>query len=209
MPDRGLSIRQRSVKRCVDVVVAAAGLVVFSPVLAVALAAARLDTGQSGLFTQQRVGRHGKLFSVHKIRTMRPLDGHASTVTASNDARITRLGAVLRKTKIDELPQLFDVLVGTMSLVGPRPDVPGYADVLTGDDRLMLTVRPGITGPAALAYRHEEELLAAADDPVVYNDTVIWPDKVKINCDYVRQYSLRGDLQIIRDTLATTLVSTK
>ena len=140
---------------------------------------------------------------------MRPVAGHNSTVTAANDVRITRLGRILRRTKLDELPQLYDVLVGNMSLVGPRPDVSGYADRLVGADRVMLTVRPGITGPAALVYRHEEELLAVADDPQAYNDEVLWPAKVAINCDYVTSYTLRGDLRIIRDTLASTLWSTK
>lgn len=205
----GLSWRDRVIKRAIDIAVAAAGLVATAPLNLAIIAIATLDTRQWGVFSQVRVGRDGELFRVHKVRTMRAVTGQTTTITAANDVRITRFGRLLRRTKLDELPQLYDVLVGNMSLVGPRPDVPGYADQLTGDDRRMLTVRPGITGPAALAYRNEENLLADADDPETYNDEIIWPAKVRINCDYVENYSLRVDYQVLRDTLASTLWSTK
>src|SRR5690606_5976569 len=139
----------------------------------------------------------GKPFHIVKLRTMRdgPKDPHA--VTAQGDPRITRSGAFLRRSKIDELPQLWNVLVGDMSLVGPRPDVPGYADQLEGEDRIILSVRPGITGPATVKYRNEEALLGGQPDAVRYNREVIWPDKVRINREYLGQRSFRNDLKYL------------
>lgn len=201
----GLSARQRELKRALDVVVAMAGLVMSAPVMAVAWVAATVDTRQNGLFRQSRVGLGGTTFDVLKIRTMR--GGEGTTVTTANNARITRLGAVLRKLKIDELPQLVNVLRGEMSLVGPRPDVPGFADALTGSDRIILSVRPGITGPAALAFRHEETLLASVADPEAYNRDVIWPEKVRINREYVENWSLATDLRCLVGTLSSVFES--
>ena len=205
--ERGLSRTQSVVKRSFDIVVASAGIVLTSPVLAVSWLLASLDTRAGGLFRQVRVGKDGRPFRICKLRTMRDLEGVATTVTTSRDPRITRLGGILRKLKLDELPQLFNVLAGQMSFVGPRPDVPGYADRLTGADRVILTVRPGITGPAAIAYRHEEQLLAAADDPERYNREVIWPDKVRINREYVESYSLFSDLRCLISTLGSIFSS--
>ena len=151
-------------------------------------------------FIQKRVGKNGKLFTMFKFRTMTGSDS-SNTVTTKSDSRITREGHFLRKWKLDELPELFNVLIGDMSFVGPRPDVPGYADNLTGDDRRMLQLRPGITGPATLKYINEEELLAAVPNPNHYNDEVIFPDKVKVNLKYLDSHSLFGDIKIILDTL--------
>ena len=152
--------------------------------------------GGPALFRQTRIGRHGKPFTIFKFRTMTV--GHGgSSVSVSGESRITPLGAVLRKYKIDELPELWNVLVGDMSFVGPRPDVPGYADRLQGNDREVLELRPGITGPASLKYRNEEELLAAVDNPQEYNDTVIYPDKVRINRYYLHNYSFVSDIEMI------------
>lgn len=156
--------------------------------------------GAPVLFRQQRVGRDGKLFTLVKFRTMVPVHS-GSTVSVAGDSRITPLGAVLRRWKLDELPELWNVLRGDMSFVGPRPDVPGYADRLQGDDRRVLQLRPGITGPATLKYRNEEQLLAAHPDPVAYNDNVIFPDKVRINLQYLDNRSFIGDLKIIFATL--------
>lgn len=189
-----LSARQAATKRLVDVLVAGAVLVVTSPLLLLGWVAATVETRQNGLFRQVRVGRDGVPFEVMKLRSMRSVQGVDTTVTTRHDARITRSGAWLRRFKIDELPQLVNVLRGEMSLVGPRPDVPGFADRLEGEDRVILTVRPGITGPAAIAYRHEEAILAQVADPERYNREVIWPDKVRINREYVEQYRLRSDL---------------
>ena len=152
--------------------------------------------GGPALFRQTRIGRHGKPFTIYKFRTMTV--GHGgSSVSVAGESRITPLGAVLRRYKIDELPELWNVLIGDMSFVGPRPDVPGYADRLQGDDREMLELRPGITGPASLKYRNEEELLAAVDNPQEYNDTVIYPDKVRINRYYLHNYSFVKDIEMI------------
>ena len=156
--------------------------------------------GGPALFRQTRIGRHGKPFTIYKFRTMTV--GHGgSSVSVAGESRITPLGAVLRRYKIDELPELWNVLIGDMSFVGPRPDVPGYADRLQGDDREVLELRPGITGPASLKYRNEEELLAAVDNPQEYNDTVIYPDKVRINRYYLHNYSFISDIKMILCTV--------
>ena len=152
--------------------------------------------GGPAIFKQTRIGRHGKPFTMYKFRTMTVNHG-GSSVSVAGESRITPLGAVLRKYKIDELPELWNVLVGDMSFVGPRPDVPGYADRLQGEDREVLELRPGITGPASLKYRNEEELLAAVDNPQEYNDTVIYPDKVRINRYYLHNYSFVKDIEMI------------
>ena len=196
-----LSRGQASLKRGFDFVTAVAGLVFTWWLILCAWALASLDTRSNGFFIQQRVGQYGRLFRVIKIKTMRPDDKLKTTVTQRGDPRITPLGAFFRKAKIDELPQLWNVLTGDMSFVGPRPDVPGFADALKGDERAMLSIRPGITGPATLKYRDEEELLAAQDDPEAYNREVIWPDKVRINLDYIRNWSLIQDLKYILQTV--------
>ena len=155
------------------------------------------------LFKQKRVGRGGKLFTVHKFRSMTVRrDSDAFTgVAAAETARITPLGEKLRRYKLDELPELWDVLIGNMSFVGPRPDVPGYADKLQGEDRNILRLRPGITGPASLKYREEEELLASVEDPIRYNDEVIYPDKVRLNLYYYNHYSFWMDIRMIIATV--------
>lgn len=155
------------------------------------------------LFVQERVGKEGKLFKVHKFRSMRVRREHEAFtgVAAAETSRITPLGEKLRKYKLDELPELWDVFIGKMSFVGPRPDVPGYADKLEGKNREILRLRPGITGPASLKYRNEEELLAQVDDPVKYNDEVIYPDKVRLNLYYMQHYSFWMDLKMIFATV--------
>lgn len=198
---RGLSPRQRFVKRAFDLVIAVPGFLLTLPLVTVAVLAATVDTREWGVFAQQRIGRHGTTFRVHKIRSMRTSATHATTVTTSGDPRITRLGAVLRRTKIDELPQLWDVITGSMSLVGPRPDVPGWADELRGDDRVVLSVRPGITGPSSLAFRDEERLLSEANDPEKYNRQVIWPEKVRLNHDYIQEWTVSNDIALILKTV--------
>lgn len=194
-----MTMTQAFIKRTFDVVAAALGLFVLWPVILVTWALAARDTGASGFFRQVRVGRNGRLFKVVKLRTMYAVGG--TTVTTANDIRITPLGARFRRWKLDELPQLWNVLLGDMSFVGPRPDVPGYLDRLQGADRAILTLRPGITGPATLKYRDEEAILASVPDPEAHNATVIWPDKVRINLDYLRHWSLAGDLRYILQTV--------
>ena len=213
---RGLRPANRILKRSFDLSGAVVGLALTWWIILAAWVAASVDTRQNGLFRQRRVGRHGRLFTAFKLRTMRSSRGGSNgsggtgssssgeaptTITAATDARITCLGRILRRTKLDELPQLINIIIGDMSFVGPRPDVPGYADRLQGDDRVILTVRPGITGPATLKYRDEEELLATVEDPVRYNDEVIYPDKVRINREYVENYSWARDLQYIWRTV--------
>ncbi len=156
--------------------------------------------GGPALFKQKRVGKNGKLFTMCKFRSM-TVSHSGSSVSVAGESRITPLGSVLRRYKLDELPELWNVLVGDMSIVGPRPDVPGYADQLQGDDRRILKLRPGITGPASLKYRDEEELLAKVENPVEYNDKVIFPDKVRINLYYLDNYSFIKDMEIILCTL--------
>lgn len=192
----------RFLKRLFDVVAAAVGLLVLSPLLMLGWLAATISTGRNGFYVQTRVGYRGQLFPLVKLRSMRVIEGMTSTVTSDDDIRVTRVGWWLRKLKLDELPQLFNVLLGQMSLVGPRPDVPGFADRLTGDDLIILTVRPGVTGPASLVFRNEEKLLAAAEDPETYNREVIWPEKVRLNRQYVKNYSFWLDIKYILLTIA-------
>lgn len=164
-----------------------------------------LSTGGSGFFRQERVGQHGVSFRILKLRTMRVANGRQTTATASHDPRITRVGAILRKTKVDELPQFWNVLWGDMSVVGPRPDVPGFADQLQGKDRDILQLRPGITGLASLVFRHEEDLLAQADNPEAFNSEVIYPAKVRLNLRYLHDYTLRRDIMYILATFVPSL----
>lgn len=184
-----------------DRLVAFVGLVCLSPVLLVVWILIRMKMpGGPAIFKQKRVGKGGKLFTMYKFRSMTV--GHGgSSVSVAGESRITPLGAKLRRYKLDELPELWNVLIGDMSFVGPRPDVPGYADKLEGEDRLILNLRPGITGPASLKYRNEEEILAQVDDPQRYNDEVIYPDKVRINLDYYNHHSLIGDIKLIIETI--------
>ena len=185
------------IKYIFDRLVALIGLLFLWPLLIILAILIKVKMpGGPAFFTQKRVGQHGRLFTMHKFRSM-AVSHDDSSVSVAGEARITSFGATLRKYKFDELPELWDVLIGNMSFVGPRPDVPGYADMLTGDDRRMLELRPGITGPASLKYRDEEELLAQVDDPIEYNDKVIFPDKVRINLYYLDHYSFWKDIQMI------------
>lgn len=193
--------RDKFFKRTFDLFVSALGLVLFGWVILLGYIAASLSTKSNGLFTQERVGYDGKYFRVYKLKTMKEMPDIDTTVTTAADRRITRVGAILRKSKVDELPQLVNVLIGDMSLVGPRPDVPGFADQLKGEDRIVLSIRPGITGPATLKYRNEEELLASVENPEVYNKEVIYPDKVKINKEYIKNYNFFQDLKYLYQTI--------
>lgn len=198
------------------------GLLFLWPLLLIVAIVIKIQMPGPVLFVQKRVGKGGKVFNCHKFRSMK-LDHGGSTISVAGESRITRLGAKLRRYKIDELPGLWDVLIGKMSFVGPRPDVPGYADQLKGDDRDVLKLRPGITGPASLKYRNEEEMIAkfvekvGRRDPSIfnqykdidftrmtdqqiaiwYNDNIIYPDKVHINCYYYHNYSFIKDIQMI------------
>ena len=198
-----------------DRIVAFFGLLLLWPILFVVTIMVKVKMpGGPVFFVQKRVGMGGKLFDCHKFRTM-TVKHNGSTVSVAGDNRITPFGATLRHYKLDELPGLWDVLIGNMSFVGPRPDVPGYADKLTGDEKDVLKLRPGITGPATLKYRLEDEMICEfvakrqAEGDVrpmqeiatEYNDTVIYPDKVRLNCYYCRHYSFIKDIEIIFATV--------
>lgn len=194
-----------------DRIVSFMGLLLLWPFLLILAVLIKIKMpGGPALFVQKRVGKGGKLFNCHKFRTM-VVDHNGSSVSVAGESRITPLGAKLRHYKLDELPGLWDVFIGKMSFVGPRPDVPGYADKLEGDDRVVLKLWPGITGPATLKYRNEDKMIAkyvakkqkegdTRDAEVIaleYNDTVIYPDKVRLNCYYYRNYSFTKDIQMI------------
>ncbi|MBD5585009.1 MAG: sugar transferase [Clostridia bacterium] len=185
------------VKFWFDRIMAFIGLLILWPLLLVVALIIKIKMpGGPVIFKQKRVGLNGKLFTMYKFRSMTV--GHGgSSVSVAGESRITPLGTKLRRYKLDELPELWNVLIGDMSFVGPRPDVPGYADQLKGTDREVLRLRPGITGPASLKYRDEEELLAIQQDPQRYNDEVIFPDKVRINRYYLHNYSFLKDIQMI------------
>lgn len=203
------------IKWIFDRLFALIGLLFLWPVLLVVAIMVKIKMpGGPAFFVQKRVGRGGRLFSCHKFRTM-TVKHNGSTVSVAGDSRITPFGATLRHYKLDELPGLWDVLIGNMSFVGPRPDVSGYADKLQGDDRDVLKLRPGITGPATLKYRLEDEMISeyvakkqAEGDTrpmqeiaIEYNDNVIYPDKVRLNCYYYRHYSFWKDIEMIFATV--------
>jgi len=196
-----LSTADKIQKRLFDVILSVVGICMTWWLMLLAWMVSSVETKSNGLFMQERIGKEGKPFLVFKIKTMKPAKGVHTTVTTSSDSRITKSGAFFRKTKIDELPQLFNVLFGSMSFVGPRPDMPGFADKLKGDDRIILSLRPGITGPASLKYKDEEKLLAKQKDPERYNRDVIWPDKVQINKTYIKEWSLKKDIIYIIKTI--------
>lgn len=203
------------IKWIFDRLVALIGLLVLWPILLVVAILVKVKMpGGPAFFVQKRVGKDGKLFNCHKFRSM-TVSHNGSTVSIAGDSRITPFGATLRHYKLDELPGLWDVLIGNMSFVGPRPDVPGYADKLTGGDRVILKLRPGITGPATLKYRLEDEMISAyvaqkqkegdsrevQDIAVEYNDNIIYPDKIRLNCYYYHHYSFFKDIEMIIATV--------
>ena len=212
----GLTATQRTIKRTFDIVTALIGLALVGWIIVPVAMWARRETGGNGIFRQARIGRYGQVFQIFKIRTMRDASGLTTSITTQSDPRITRFGAVLRRWKIDELPQLINVLRGEMSFVGPRPDVPAYLERIRREAPLVLRVRPGITGPASIKYRREEELLARQIDPPAYNDRVLVPDKLRINEAYVRNYSFLTDLIYLwatifpptHETISTKVAST-
>lgn len=183
-------------KRIVDFTAACVGLIMLSPLFVTISIFILIIMPGPIFFKQKRVGQHGLLFTMVKFRTMVVNHG-GNSISVKGENRITPLGSVLRKYKLDELPELWNVLKGEMSLVGPRPDVPGYADKLQGEDKKILMLKPGITSPASLKYSNEEEILASQFDPVKYNNEVIYPDKVKMNLKYYQQQNFWLDLKII------------
>lgn len=197
---RGLNIKQQVLKRIFDLFFSFFGLLIFFIPVLILISLATISTKKFGLYTQQRVGKHATLFTMFKIRTMEGEEDD-NFMTLQSDNRITPFGKFLRKFKLDELPQLFNVLMGSMSLVGPRPDVVGYADELVGSDRIILTIKPGITGPATIKFKKEEALLESQINPLKYNDEVIWKEKTRINKKYIEDWTLIGDLKFILKTI--------
>ena len=199
--NNGTDVFSQCCKRILDITSTSIGLVVLSPLIALVALLIRRDSPGPVLYRQIRIGRHGRPFQCLKFRTMLIDSDQHGSITTSTDCRITRVGHVLRRYKLDELPQLWQVLTGDMSLVGPRPDVPGYADLLAGEARRILDVRPGITGPATLAFRNEGELLRKSSDPAYYNDQVVYPEKTRINLEYVNNWSFWKDIGYILITV--------
>lgn len=189
-------------KNIFDLLAAILLLPFLAPLILILILIATIDTGQFGLFSQTRIGKHAKPFSIYKIRTMK--GNQESDITTKKTHEITKTGNFIRHTKLDELPQIINVLLGQMSFVGPRPDVTGYTDQLRDEDRLILKVKPGITGPAQLKFRNEEELLNKQDDPKKFNDEVLWPEKVKINLDYVKNRTFIADMKYLWNTVFNT-----
>ena len=188
-------------KRLFDFITSLIGLILFSPIFIILSLLVKIYSEGSIFFIQERIGRNGKIFSMIKFRSMTVVQISNSTISVKGDVRITKIGVFLRKYKLDELPELWNVLKGDMSFVGPRPDVCGYADNLKGLDRKILELRPGITGVASLKYYNEEDVLALQDNPLKFNDEVIYPDKVRLNLDYYYNNNLWIDIKIIFATI--------
>lgn len=194
--------RQVLLKRAFDVVGSVVGLVALSPVILFLMVVVKLTSPGPALYCQVRIGRHGTPFEMLKLRSMRhSLGEEGSHITVAHDSRVTSFGALLRRYKLDELPQVWNVLKGEMSFVGPRPDVPGYADQLRGEARRLLELRPGITGPATLYFRYEEELLSEVVAPVEHNDQVLFPIKTRLNREYLDSWSFWRDLGYLLITI--------
>lgn len=181
-------------KRVFDLILSFLLLIGLSPVFVISYVISTIDTKSNGLFTQKRVGQYGKLFTIYKFKTVHP-----------KSRRISAIGKFFRTYKIDELPQFYNVLVGDMSIVGPRPDIPGYYDLLQGEDRKVLALKPGLTSRASLKYANEEKLLNQMPDALRYNDQIIFPDKVKMNLDYYYNRSLKEDISIVFLTIKRIL----
>lgn len=188
-------------KRIFDILFSIIGLIFFAPCFLFISIFIKVDSKGPVFFLQERVGRNGVLFKIIKFRSMITDQNYNSTITTVNDNRITTIGKIIRKLKIDELPELLNILIGDMSFVGPRPDVPGYADLLVGEDKLILKLKPGITSFASLKYINEEVILASVEDPISYNKEVIFPDKVKLNLNYYYNHNIWIDIKVIFATI--------
>jgi lipopolysaccharide/colanic/teichoic acid biosynthesis glycosyltransferase len=191
-------------KRLFDLLFALLWIILLFPILIIIFCIIKLSSKGPVFFIQERVGREGKIFKMIKFRSMSVSQHSCSTISVKGDVRITKIGAFLRRYKLDELPELWNILVGDMSLVGPRPDVRGYANKLKGEDRNILKLRPGITGPASLKFSNEEELLSKEDNPKKFNDEIIYPDKVRLNLEYYYNNNLWTDIKIIFATIFRT-----
>ena len=191
-------------KRIMDILFSILAVIILFPIFLLLSILIKSTSKGPVFFIQERVGKDGKIFKMIKFRTMFVAQNSSSTISIKGDIRVTKIGVFLRRYKLDELPELINVLLGHMSLVGPRPDVTGYADKLVGEDRNILELRPGITGPASLKYSNEEEILGKQKNPKAYNDEVIYPDKVRINLEYYNNQSIWLDIKIIFATIFRT-----
>ena len=189
------------IKRLFDIIFSFVGIVFLFPVFIIVSILIKIDSSGPVFFLQERVGLNGNFFKIIKFRSMKTNHNNSLTVTLENDKRITRIGKKIRKYKIDEIPELINVFIGDMSLVGPRPDVPGYADLLKGESRNILKLRPGITSRASIKYANEEMILLNEDDPIAYNNNIIFPDKVKLNLNYYYNNNIWIDIKIIFATI--------
>ena len=189
-------------KRFLDIIISLIGILILWPIIIISILLMSLNTGTNGLFYQERVGLYGRKFYIYKVRTMKNIKNLNSVVTTSSDPRLTAVGKIMRMLKIDELPQLFNVLIGDMSIVGPRPEVEYYVNKIPISQRSkILSIRPGITGPASIKYKNEEVILARQKEPEKFNLEVIFPDKIKINIDYLNNWSFFKDLYYIVRTI--------
>jgi len=193
------------IKRLFDIILSFVGIIILIPVFIIVSILIKIDSSGPVFFLQERVGLNGKLFKIIKFRSMKINHNNSLTITLENDKRITRIGKKIRKYKIDEIPELINVFIGNMSFVGPRPDVPGYADLLKGESRNILKLRPGITSLASIKYANEEMILLNEDDPIEYNNNIIFPDKVKMNLNYYNNNNIWIDIKIIFATLFAVL----
>lgn len=185
-------------KRAFDIIFSLCALIVTGWLILLIAFIVYLETNENGFFTQKRFGKNGKSFTIYKIKTMKT----NNKVKIENDReRITTIGKWLRKYKLDELPQFWNVLIGDMSMVGPRPDYPSFAGELESEDRIILSIKPGVTGPASIAYRNEEELLAKQREPEKFSREIIWPEKIKINKKYILEYTFLKDIEYIFKTI--------
>lgn len=180
------------IKRLFDIIFSFIGILVLLPVIALVALMSSINTQSNGIFKQKRVGQYGDFFTIYKLKTVHPVT-----------RKINSFSRLLRKSKLDELPQLFNILKGDMSFVGPRPDIEGYYDQLQGEERKILDLKPGLTSEASLKYKNEEHLLLQQDDPLKFNDEVLFPDKVKLNLEYYHNQSFFGDVKIIFKTIKT------
>jgi len=186
-----LSIKQKRIKRCVDLLLSSIGIVIFTVPIFILVIISTIVHQEFGVFFQKRVGKNAKVFTIYKIKSM----------IFKKEPLITSFGNFIRKTKLDELLQVFNVFFGQMSIVGPRPDILGYADKLKGEDKIILSVKPGLTSMAALKFANEELLLKSQNNPLVYNDLVLWPQKVALNKQYITNWSLFNDFKVIGKTI--------
>lgn len=192
-----LSAKEQTTKRFFDLIVSFIGILICIFPLGILVLLSSISTRSFGIFFQERVGKDAEIFIIYKIKTMR--------IMRNGEISLTWFGDFLRRSKLDELPQLFNVLFGDMSMVGPRPDIQGYADKLKGDDRIILSVKPGITGPATLKFSNEEEILDREENPLTFNDTVLWPQKLEINKCYVQEWNFFKDVRYLFKTLSQIL----